>query len=95
MKRFTLAISLACFLAVGALPTVATAASDVDEYHEYDDSVLNPFRIAYHLIYPFGYATEWLIGRPFHYIISRPGLDKVFGYQEPGSDEATRGHARF
>jgi len=37
--------------------------------------------MAYYLIHPVGFAAEWLIGRPFHYVISRPYLDRFFGYR--------------
>jgi hypothetical protein len=47
---------------------------------EYDDEIMHPLRIAYYLIHPVGYTAEWLVGRPFHYLISRPYLDTFFGY---------------
>jgi hypothetical protein len=47
----------------------------------YDDDMMHPLQIAYYLAHPIGYAAEWLVGRPFHYLISRPYLDSFFGYE--------------
>jgi hypothetical protein len=73
MKRFIGAGLLAMVLAFTAAP--ATAAPD-----EYDDGQSYPLRVAAYLIYPIGYAAEWLIFRPFHYVVSRPDLEAVFGH---------------
>jgi hypothetical protein len=53
----------------------ASAAPD-----EYDDSQSDPLRILAYAIYPAAYLAEWVVFRPFHYIVSRRGLDKVFGH---------------
>ena len=47
---------------------------------DYDDSQSHPLRIAAYLIYPIGYAAEWLIFRPFHFVVSQPQLEAVFGH---------------
>ena len=36
----------------------------------YDDSQSHPLRIAAYLLYPAAYVTEWLIFRPFHFLVS-------------------------
>jgi len=46
-------------------PKFSNAAPD-----EYDDSQSNPFRIAAYLLYPAGFITEWLVFRPFHFVVS-------------------------
>ena len=56
-----------------------------DEY-EYEDAFSNPLRLAYYMIYPVGYTIEWLVMRPLHYVISRPGLDRFFGYTPIGEE---------
>jgi hypothetical protein len=77
MKRYTAGLvatlMLALLLAVSARP--AAAVPD-----EYDDSQSNPLRVAAYLAYPVGFTLEWLIFRPFHYIVSRPYLDQFFGH---------------
>ncbi len=48
---------------------------------DYDDTQSHPLRIAAYLIHPVGYVAEWLLFRPFHYLVSRPGLEAVFGHR--------------
>jgi hypothetical protein len=74
MKRFIAAGLLAMVLAFSAGP--AAAAPDA-----YDDSQSHPLRVAAYLINPIGFTAEWLIFRPFHYIVSRPYLEAVFGHR--------------
>jgi hypothetical protein len=79
MKRFIVASLL--MLAVTAGP--AAAMPD-----EYDDTQSHPLRVAAYLVYPIGFTAEWLVFRPFHYLISRPYLEAVFGHfphQEVGT----------
>jgi len=73
MKRFIAASLLVIVLAFSAGP--AAAVTD-----EYDDMQSYPLRVAAYLVYPAGYALEWLVFRPFHYIVSRPALEPVFGH---------------
>jgi hypothetical protein len=91
MKRFVAALMLASMLSLGAVATAraqeATATSSYsDDSDYYEDAFSNPLRLAYYVIHPIGFTAEWLIMRPFHYIISRPYLNKFFGY-EPIGDE--------
>ena len=74
MKRFALAALLAMVLSWTARP--AAAVPD-----DYDETQSHPLRVAAYLIYPVGYAAEWLIFRPFHYLVSRPALEPVFGHR--------------
>lgn len=79
MKRFIVASLL--MLAVTAGPAAAVPDN-------YDDTQSHPLRVAAYLIYPIAYTAEWLVLRPFHYIISRPHLEPVFGHfphQEVGT----------
>lgn len=81
MKRLMVASLLAMVLAL----TAGRAAAVPDEY---DDTQSHPLRVAAYLIYPIGFTAEWLILRPFHYIVSRPYLEPVFGHgphQEVGT----------
>ncbi|HEX7408227.1 MAG TPA: hypothetical protein VF515_11345 [Candidatus Binatia bacterium] len=81
MRRFVAAGLLAVVLAFSA--GSAAAVSD-----EYDDTQSHPLRVAAYLIYPLGFTAEWLVFRPFHYLVSRPYLEQVFGHyphQEVGT----------
>lgn len=73
MRRFAVAALFAMVLAC----TAGTAAAAPDDY---DDMQSHPLRIAAYLLYPVGYTAEWLIFRPFHYLVSRPALEPVFGH---------------
>ncbi len=73
MKRLIAAGLLAVVLALSAGP--AAAVPDA-----YDDSQSHPLMVAAYLVYPVGYTAEWLIFRPFHYLVSRPGLERLFGH---------------
>ena len=81
MKKLIVAMGVA--LTMG-LSGPALAHDDLqDQYIEdrYDDGVTHPLRLAYYAVHPIGYAAEWLIGRPFQYIISREHLRNIFGWK--------------
>lgn len=80
MKRFIAAGLLMMVLALSAGP--AAAIPD-----DYDDSQSHPLRVAAYLAYPIGYTAEWLIFRPFHYLISQPYLDAFFGHKPHGENK--------
>jgi hypothetical protein len=73
MKRLLTVAALALLL--GAMRSPVLAAED-----EYDDMQAHPLVLAYYVAHPVGYALEWLVTRPIHYIVSRPSLERVFGH---------------
>jgi hypothetical protein len=85
MKRLLAVLMMASVI---SLSGVANAAERYADEQQYEDAFSNPLRLAYYLIYPVGFTVEWLVMRPFHYVVSRPGLDRVFGY-EPIGEEGT------
>ena len=72
MTRFLLSVALATTL-IGA-PVTARA------HDAYDDSESHPLRLAAYAVHPVGFALEWLLMRPIHFVVSNPGLDRVFGH---------------
>jgi hypothetical protein len=71
-------------LAIVSLPLRATA------HDAYDDSQSNPFRLVAYAISPIGFALEWLVTRPIHFLVSQPELERVFGHtphEDPYSSE--------
>jgi peptidoglycan-associated lipoprotein len=48
---------------------------------EYDESQAHPLRFTVYFIHPAGVAAEWLVTRPFHALVSVPGLDYIFGHR--------------
>lgn len=71
MKAFVLAVSLA--LAVVARPAGAHDA--------YDDSESHPLRVVAYALHPVGWALEWLIARPLHFVVSEPATEPIFGHE--------------
>lgn len=64
MKRLRLVLLLmALSLVLGPKPSSA-------EPDEYDDSQSNPFRVAAYLLHPAGFVLEWIVFRPFHFLVS-------------------------
>jgi hypothetical protein len=78
MKRFLAALVLAgCLI---AMPGRSSAAPDV-----YDDSQSHPLRVAAYLVYPVAYAIEWIVFRPFHFLVS--SYPEVFGHHPHAGKE--------
>ena len=71
MRRLVLGLTLVVGLVV---------ASDARAHDAYDDSQAHPLRLIAYLLHPAGFALEWGITRPFHMLVSTPGVDKVFGH---------------
>jgi hypothetical protein len=79
MKRVLAVIMLSVTLALSAGPAAAVPDN-------YDDTQSHPLRIIAYLVYPIGFAAEWLIFRPFHYLVSRPDMEPVFGHEPHGEN---------
>jgi len=84
MKRLISALLVVGTLTLGATAALAHEPAIDDQY---DDSVMHPLRLAAYVVHPIGYAAEWLVGRPFQYIISRDHLRKIFGYHSFTEEE--------
>ena len=57
-----------------AMPLAASA------HDAYDDSESHPLRLVAYAVHPVGYAIEWLVMRPLHFLHSEPQLEKIFGH---------------
>lgn len=71
MKRLLLSLGLVVGLVV---------ASDARAHDAYDDSQSHPLRLVAYAVHPAGFALEWIFTRPIHFLVSTPGLDRVFGH---------------
>jgi outer membrane protein OmpA-like peptidoglycan-associated protein len=69
-------ISLMLIFALGT--RMAAAAPD-----EYDDSQSNPLRVTAYLLYPVGWLAEWIIFRPFHFLVSATEPQEAFFGHRP------------
>ncbi len=76
MKTFRLTILLlTMWLAFGLKPSLA-------EWDEYDDSQSHPLRVVAYLAYPAAFLTEWIIFRPFHFLVSATEpQEALFGHR--------------
>src|SRR6266851_5434336 len=78
MRR--VAIILCAALVLG-LPTISSAQyNDNDQQNpkEYHDEDSQPLAIISYVFYPIGYAFEWLVARPLHYVATESPVAPVF-----------------
>ena len=75
MKRSQIPlIAVALCLTIGVKPGLA--APD-----EYDDSQSHPLRVVAYLLHPVGWLSEWILYRPFHFLVSAtPPQEAFFGH---------------
>ena len=53
------------------------------EWDDYDDSQSNPLRVAAYLFYPVGFLAEWIVFRPFHFLVSATEPQEAFFGHRP------------
>jgi hypothetical protein len=70
-------------LLVSVVGSAAPVRAGGDAYDETQD---HPLRIAAYLVHPIGFAFEWVFLRPLHWVVSQPGLDRVFGHRPHGEN---------
>jgi hypothetical protein len=46
----------------------------------YDDSQSHPLRLIAYGVHPVGYALEWLVMRPVHFVVSQRSTERIFGH---------------
>jgi len=80
MKR-----SIVCLSLFAILATSGSARAIPND--EYDDSQSHPLRVVGYLLHPVGYGLEWVIFRPFHWLVSRENTEKAFGHTPHGAEE--------
>jgi len=78
MRRVAIILFAATFV---ALPTISHAQyNDNDQQNpkEYHDEDSQPLALVADLLYPVGFAVEWLVARPFHYVVNDSPASPVF-----------------
>ena len=71
-------LCIALVIAASLLFLSSTASAD-----EYDaESAGHPLRIAAYILHPVGWALDFLIMRPAHWIVSQEPLDQIFGHED-------------
>jgi hypothetical protein len=87
MRRVAVILSAALLL---ALPTISHAQyndNDQQNPREYHDEDSSPLALAADLLYPIGFAAEWLIARPMHWVANDSPIAPV--YRPVGGNEAS------
>ncbi|HEY3168775.1 MAG TPA: OmpA family protein [Candidatus Binatia bacterium] len=75
---------LSRFLVIGlTLTSLLGAKATFAAPDEYDDSQSNPFRIAAYLMHPVGWLAEWIVFRPFHFMVSATEPQEAFFGHRP------------
>jgi len=72
VRQLLTALALASALAI---PLSARA------HDAYSDAESNPLKIASYPVAAAGFALEWVFTRPIHFLVSQPGLQRVFNYK--------------
>jgi len=88
MKRVTILLAVAALLAVA--PRLARAQfSDMDRQNpkEYNDNDSQPLNLVSYLLRPVGYALEWGVARPLHYLATDSPLAPVMGANTDADSE--------
>ena len=67
---------MALVVAAGLVAVPATGRA----HDAYDDSQSHPLRLIAYGVNPVGYAIEWLVMRPIHFVVSQRGVERVFGH---------------
>ncbi len=71
MKQLLMAL-----VVVGLVAIPATGRA----HDAYDDSQSHPLRLVAYAMNPIGYALEWMVMRPIHFVVSQPSTERVFGH---------------
>jgi hypothetical protein len=63
-------------VAAGVMLVPATGRA----HDAYDDSQSHPMRLLAYAVNPIGFAIEWTVMRPIHFVVSQPSTERVFGH---------------
>ncbi len=78
MRRVGIIFCAALFV---VLPTISHAQyndTDLQNPKEYHDEDSQPLALIADILYPIGYAAEWLVARPMHYLTNDSSVAPVF-----------------
>ncbi len=65
-----------------ALVTAMTLSGGRAQAHDaYSDAESHPLKLISYPVAAAGFAIEWLLTRPVHFIVSQPTLQRVFNYE--------------
>jgi hypothetical protein len=78
MRRIAIIFCAALWI---ALPTISHAQyndTDLQNPKEYHDEDSQPLALFADVLYPVGFAVEWLVARPMHYVANESPVAPIF-----------------
>jgi hypothetical protein len=87
MRRAAIILCAALFLSLPVISNAQYNDNDQQNPKEYHDEDSQPLALVAYLFYPIGYAFEWLVARPAHYIVTESPIAPVF--RPVGGDNLT------
>ncbi|MGH7923324.1 MAG: hypothetical protein ACREQH_01880 [Candidatus Binatus sp.] len=78
MRRVAITLSAALFIALPAISHAQYNDTDRQKPKEYNDEDSQPLAIVADILYPVGFAAEWLVARPMHYLSTDSPAAPVF-----------------
>ena len=78
MRRVAIILFAATFVALPAISHAQYNDNDQQSPKEYHDEDSQPLAIVADILYPVGFAIEWLVARPFHYVANDSPASPVF-----------------
>jgi hypothetical protein len=78
MRRVAIILFAATFVALPAISHAQYNDNDQQNPKEYHDEDSQPLAIVADLLYPVGFAIEWLVARPLHYVANDSPVSPVF-----------------
>lgn len=78
MRRVAIIFCAALFVVLPAISHAQYNDTDQQNPKEYHDEDSQPLAIIADLLFPIGYAAEWLVARPMHYLAADSPAAPVF-----------------
>ena len=78
MRRVAITLFAATFVALPAISHAQYNDTDRQNPKEYHDEDSQPLAIVADLLYPVGFAVEWLVARPLHYLSTDSPASPIF-----------------
>jgi hypothetical protein len=78
MRRAAIIFCAALVLGLPAISNAQYNDNDQQNPKEYHDEDSQPLAIISYVLYPIGYAFEWLVARPLHYVATESPVAPVF-----------------
>lgn len=67
--------------ALALVTAVALSPGRAHAHDAYSDAESHPLKLMSYPVAAAGFALEWLLTRPVHFIVSQPTLQRVFNYE--------------